>query len=113
MTYKRSEKGIDIIMRKGSFWLQSDKLIIKSSAKIFSQEEHSYEESELEQTENKEESIEKSNIEEIKPQTFENEEQVSECKIPEPKQQTFEPKYGQTFRETLKNLNFSEKEELG
>ncbi len=95
-------------MRKGSFWLQSDKLIIKSSAKIFSQEEHSYEESELEQTENKEESIEKSNIEEIKPQTFENEEQVSECKIPEPKQQTFEPKYGQTFRETLKNLNFSE-----
>ena len=108
MTYKRSEKGIDIIMRKGSFWLQSDKLIIKSSAKIFSQEEHSYEESELEQTENKEESIEKSNIEEIKPQTFENEEQVSECKNLEPKQQTSEPKYGQTFRETLKNLNFSE-----
>lgn len=95
-------------MRKGSFWLQSDKLSIKSSAQVFSKEEHSYEESELEQTENKKESLEKLNIEEIKPQTFENEEQVSECKNLEPKQQTSEPKYGQTFRETLKNLNFSE-----
>src|SRR5699024_12054860 len=72
--------ALPILMRKGSFWLQSDKLSIKSSAQVFSKEEHSYEESELEQTENKKESLEKLNIEEIKPQTFENEEQVSDRK---------------------------------
>ena len=111
MNFKQCQKGIDIIMRKGSFWLQPDKLSTKSSSQVFSQDEHSYEESKLEETENKKENEEKIYLEqkkETKPQTFENEEQVSECKIPEPKQQTFEPKYGQTFRETLKNWNFSE-----